>query len=222
MWCVVHVRNGGEATEHGKIIFTTGHVGTGKQGSKGSNSIGMDYNRTENEGIWMPDSRVLWYQLCCLPKFSDSLEMPFRKHYPNSCRQFANESTLPLRTKLTEEEVEYVIDNYWRIVRGYVWCFFYGRWASPINTAFTQKANLYLWIFSCGTLFSTSQSFTFCLSSCSLRSFIITHTSSSINPKLVSYNSSQHPFHKFPAWGYHTRLTEWSSVFHCFSPLNLV
>lgn len=40
--------------------------------------------------------------------------------YPNAYNQFANEITLPLHTKLTDEEVEYVIEQYSRIVREYI------------------------------------------------------------------------------------------------------
>ena len=42
------------------------------------------------------------------------------KDYPNAYKSFANEIILPLHTKLTDEEVEYVIKNYSRIVRKYV------------------------------------------------------------------------------------------------------
>lgn len=53
-----------------------------------------------------------------LPMMTAYKKMGFDiKNYPNSYRQFANEITLPLHTKLTDEEVEYVIDNYCRIVR---------------------------------------------------------------------------------------------------------
>lgn len=41
------------------------------------------------------------------------------KDYPNSYKQFENEITLPLHTKLTDENVEYVIEQYCRIVKGY-------------------------------------------------------------------------------------------------------
>ena len=33
------------------------------------------------------------------------------KHYPNAYRFFENEITLPLNTKMTVEDVEYVIEN---------------------------------------------------------------------------------------------------------------
>ena len=36
--------------------------------------------------------------------------------YPNAYKQFENEITLPLHTRLTDEEVEYVIEKYSRIV----------------------------------------------------------------------------------------------------------
>ena len=42
------------------------------------------------------------------------------KDYPNAYRSFENEITLPLHTKLTDEEIEYVIENYCRIVKEYV------------------------------------------------------------------------------------------------------
>ena len=37
-------------------------------------------------------------------------------NYPNAYAQFANEITLPLHTRLTNEEVDYIIENYIRIV----------------------------------------------------------------------------------------------------------
>lgn len=42
------------------------------------------------------------------------------KDYPNAYNQFKNEITLPLHTKLTDEEVEYVIEKYCEIVGEYV------------------------------------------------------------------------------------------------------
>lgn len=36
--------------------------------------------------------------------------------YPNAYHQFANEITLPLHTRLTDEEVQYIIDNFKRIL----------------------------------------------------------------------------------------------------------
>ena len=41
------------------------------------------------------------------------------KDYPNAYAQFANEITLPLHTRLTDEEVDYIIDNYVRILKEY-------------------------------------------------------------------------------------------------------
>jgi dTDP-4-amino-4,6-dideoxygalactose transaminase len=40
------------------------------------------------------------------------------KNYPNAYNLFVNEVTLPLHTKLTDEDVEYVISNYVDIIRG--------------------------------------------------------------------------------------------------------
>ncbi len=40
--------------------------------------------------------------------------------YPNAYAHFANEITLPLHTKLTDEEVEYVIETYLKVLKGYV------------------------------------------------------------------------------------------------------
>lgn len=42
------------------------------------------------------------------------------KEYPNSYNKFINEITLPLHTKLTDAEVEYVIENYRKIVTRYM------------------------------------------------------------------------------------------------------
>ena len=42
------------------------------------------------------------------------------KDYPNAYNLFANEITLPLHTCLTDEEVQYVIDNYTKILKEYV------------------------------------------------------------------------------------------------------
>ena len=42
------------------------------------------------------------------------------KDYPNAYAQFANEITLPLHTRLTEEEVAYIIGEYSRIVKAYL------------------------------------------------------------------------------------------------------
>ena len=39
------------------------------------------------------------------------------KDYPNAFAQFENEITLPLHTCLTDEEVDYIIDNYVKIVQ---------------------------------------------------------------------------------------------------------
>lgn len=40
--------------------------------------------------------------------------------YPNAYDRFANEITLPLHTKLTDEEVAYVIGNYCEIIKDYI------------------------------------------------------------------------------------------------------
>lgn len=42
------------------------------------------------------------------------------KDYPNAYNHFANEITLPLHTKLTDEEVLYIIENYSEIVKEYL------------------------------------------------------------------------------------------------------
>ena len=42
------------------------------------------------------------------------------KDYPNAYSQFENEITLPLHTKLKDEEVAYVIEKYCEIVKGYI------------------------------------------------------------------------------------------------------
>ena len=42
------------------------------------------------------------------------------ENYPNAYKQFENEITLPLHTKLTNEVVDYVIKNYCQIVKSYI------------------------------------------------------------------------------------------------------
>lgn len=42
------------------------------------------------------------------------------KDYPNSYERFANEITLPLHTCLTDEDVEYVIENYKQVLKEYI------------------------------------------------------------------------------------------------------
>lgn len=42
------------------------------------------------------------------------------KDYPNAYKRFENEITLPLHTKLTDEEVEYVIEKYEEIIKKYI------------------------------------------------------------------------------------------------------
>ena len=41
-------------------------------------------------------------------------------NYPNAYAHFANEITLPLHTNLTDEQVQYVIDNYTEVLKPYV------------------------------------------------------------------------------------------------------
>lgn len=41
-------------------------------------------------------------------------------NYPNAYARFENEITLPLHTKLTDEEIEYVIEKYCKIVKEYI------------------------------------------------------------------------------------------------------
>ena len=42
------------------------------------------------------------------------------KDYPNAYTHFANEITLPLHTCLTDDKVEYVIENYTAILKEYI------------------------------------------------------------------------------------------------------
>lgn len=56
-----------------------------------------------------------------LPMMTAYKKMGFSiKNYPNAYNQFTNEITLPLHTKLTDEEVEYVVEKYCEIVREYI------------------------------------------------------------------------------------------------------
>ena len=42
------------------------------------------------------------------------------KDYPNAYNHFANEISLPLHTKLADEEVEYVIEKYTKVLKEYI------------------------------------------------------------------------------------------------------
>lgn len=54
-----------------------------------------------------------------LPMMTAYKKMGFDiKDYPNAYNQFVGEVTLPLHTKLTDEEVEYVINNFVDIIKG--------------------------------------------------------------------------------------------------------
>lgn len=56
-----------------------------------------------------------------LPMMTAYKNMGFdMKDYPNSYDRFMNEITLPLHTKLTDEEVGYVIEQYCRIMKRYI------------------------------------------------------------------------------------------------------
>ena len=55
-----------------------------------------------------------------LPMMTAYKNMGFdRKDYPNAYRMFVNEITLPLHTNLTDEQVEYIIENYCQILTDY-------------------------------------------------------------------------------------------------------
>lgn len=57
-----------------------------------------------------------------LPMMTAYKKMGFDiKDYPNAYNQFTNEITLPLHTKLIDEEVEYVVEKYCEIVKEYVY-----------------------------------------------------------------------------------------------------
>jgi len=52
-----------------------------------------------------------------LPLFTAYKNLGFDiRDYPNAYRQYANEITLPLHTLLSEEDVEYVCENFKRII----------------------------------------------------------------------------------------------------------
>ena len=56
-----------------------------------------------------------------LPMHTAYKKLGFRlEDYPNAYAQFANEITLPLHTKLTDEQVQYVIDNFVDILKEYL------------------------------------------------------------------------------------------------------
>ena len=42
------------------------------------------------------------------------------ENYPNAYALFENEISLPLHTRLTDEEIEYIVENYTNILKEYV------------------------------------------------------------------------------------------------------
>ena len=42
------------------------------------------------------------------------------EHFPNAYAHFANEITLPLHTRLTDEAIDYVIEHYTEILGEYI------------------------------------------------------------------------------------------------------
>ena len=42
------------------------------------------------------------------------------KDYPNAYAHYANEISLPLFSRLTDEEVDYIIDNYTDVIKEYI------------------------------------------------------------------------------------------------------
>lgn len=57
-----------------------------------------------------------------LPMHTAYKQMGFDiRNYPNAYSQFANEITLPLHTCLTDEEVDYIIENYCEIITEYLY-----------------------------------------------------------------------------------------------------
>ena len=54
-----------------------------------------------------------------LPMFTAYKNLGFDiKDYPNAYANYVNEITLPLNTCLTDEQVDYLIENFTEIVRG--------------------------------------------------------------------------------------------------------
>lgn len=58
-----------------------------------------------------------------LPMFTAYKNIGFNiKDYPNAYGYYVNEITLPLHTKLSDDDVDYIIDNYVDIVKPYIKC----------------------------------------------------------------------------------------------------
>ena len=56
-----------------------------------------------------------------LPMMTAYKELGFAiADYPNAYARFANEVTLPLYSRLTDEEVNYIIENYQEVVATYM------------------------------------------------------------------------------------------------------
>lgn len=55
-----------------------------------------------------------------LPMMTAYKDIADIENYPNAYNLFVNEITLPLHTKLTDDEVEYILENYVNIIKEYV------------------------------------------------------------------------------------------------------
>lgn len=55
-----------------------------------------------------------------IEQVSEALRSGWITTGPNAYKRFENEITLPLHTKLTDEEVDYVIEQFSRIVKEYI------------------------------------------------------------------------------------------------------
>ena len=56
-----------------------------------------------------------------LPLFTAYKNLGFDiKDYPNAYNQYVNEITLPLHTRLSDEEIDYILSCYTKIIKEYV------------------------------------------------------------------------------------------------------
>ena len=102
-------------THYSESITSSGHLYVTRIPGVDETRRGEIINRMAKEGI------AVNVHYKPLPMFSAYKEMGFDiKDFPNAYAMYSNEITLPLHTRLSEDEVEYIIEKYIEIVKEYI------------------------------------------------------------------------------------------------------
>ena len=102
-----------EKLKHKALFNPDGDIETQKRRMIGGNTTNLnDFNNMKYQ--WVSG----WYRQA-MNNFWIPEEINLNqdiKDYPNAYRQFENEVTLPLHTRLTDEDVKYIIENFVEII----------------------------------------------------------------------------------------------------------